>query len=69
MLNSDNITAQDIIDAGMTRKGLAEESGISYQTLSQRMCDFLEWPDEELKKVRHILAAHRRKLSATPQPR
>lgn len=65
MLNSDNITAADIIGAGMNRKQLAEESGISYQTLSGRMCDFLKWPDEELKMVRHILVAHRKKLNAT----
>jgi len=56
-----NLTASEIINAGMTRKELAAEMGISYQHLSNRMCGFSPWPDEELKKARHILLAFKRR--------
>jgi len=62
------LTAGDIKGAGITRKQLAEDMGISYQHLCNRMCGFSPWQDEDLKRAKHILAAYQRKLSATRQP-
>jgi hypothetical protein len=64
-----NLTAAEILNAKTTRKELAAEMGISYQHLCNRMCGFSPWPEEELKRARHILAAFKRKnTSATCQP-
>lgn len=64
MLSNDEyqgLTATEIKDAGLTRKGLAELSGINYQLICNRMCGFASWPEADLKHIRNVLAAAKRK--------
>ena len=58
------ITSEEIADAGMERKELAAVSGISYTVLSRKMCGFDPFKPEEIKKIRAILAEHKRKATA-----
>ena len=50
-------TKRRIVLSGIDRRDIAEQMGLSYSYLNQKICGFVDWSPEELGHLEEILTA------------